>query len=78
MYDCICAVMVDLSISSILLITTIRFHLQLVADCGGIPVPIPIVRGTHELLPQYQQNMHGLLMVEGDDIDPQVWDNLSS
>lgn len=50
-----------------------EFHLQMLVDHGAIPVPVPIVRGVDKLLPYYFQESHGLLMVEGDDIDPQFY-----
>ena len=47
-----------------------EFHLQLLVRLNVLPVMVPVVPGTQACLPQYADNMQGLLLVEGEDIDP--------
>lgn len=47
-----------------------EFHLELLVQLGTFPVIVPMVDGTLECLPQYMERMDGLLLVEGDDIEP--------
>ncbi len=47
-----------------------EYHLQLLIRLKTLPVMIPVVEGTAECLPQYQKEMRGLLLVEGEDIEP--------
>jgi gamma-glutamyl-gamma-aminobutyrate hydrolase PuuD len=47
-----------------------EFHLDLLVQLGAFPVIVPVVDGTQECLPQYIEHMAGLLLVEGDDIEP--------
>ncbi|MGA2654213.1 MAG: gamma-glutamyl-gamma-aminobutyrate hydrolase family protein [Terracidiphilus sp.] len=47
-----------------------EFHLDLLTQCGAFPVIVPVVKGTLPCLPQYMERMDGLLLVEGDDIEP--------
>ena len=47
-----------------------ELHLQLLMRWKTLPVMIPVVEGTLECLPQYQREMCGLLIVEGEDIEP--------
>ena len=47
-----------------------ELHLQLLIQLGALPVMIPVVDGTLTCLPQYEKEMSGLLLVEGEDIDP--------
>lgn len=47
-----------------------ELHLQLLIQLGILPVMIPVVEGTLACLPQYEKQMSGLLLVEGEDIDP--------
>jgi gamma-glutamyl-gamma-aminobutyrate hydrolase PuuD len=47
-----------------------EFHLDLLVQLGAFPVIVPVVDGTQECLPQYMEHMAGLLLVEGDDIEP--------
>jgi len=47
-----------------------EFHLDLLTQCGAFPVIVPLVRGTLPLLSQYMERMDGLLLVEGDDVEP--------
>lgn len=47
-----------------------EFHLELLIRLGTLPVMVPVVDGTLRCLPQYMQHMRGLLLVEGEDIEP--------
>jgi gamma-glutamyl-gamma-aminobutyrate hydrolase PuuD len=47
-----------------------ELHLELLIRLGTFPVIVPVVEGTLDCLPQYMERMNGLLLVEGDDIDP--------
>jgi gamma-glutamyl-gamma-aminobutyrate hydrolase PuuD len=47
-----------------------EFHLELLIQFGILPVIVPVAEGTLECLPQYMERMDGLLLVEGDDIEP--------
>ena len=47
-----------------------EFHLELLVQLGVFPVIVPVVDGTLECVPQYMERMDGLLLVEGDDIEP--------
>ena len=45
-------------------------HLELLVHLGLLPLLVPIVRGTNACLEQYAEEMQGLLLVEGQDIEP--------
>lgn len=45
-------------------------HLGLLVKLRLLPLMIPVVDGTLDCLPQYVEKMSGLLLVEGEDIDP--------
>jgi gamma-glutamyl-gamma-aminobutyrate hydrolase PuuD len=47
-----------------------EFHLELLVQLGTVPVIVPVVGGTLSCLQQYMERMDGLLLVEGDDIEP--------
>ncbi len=47
-----------------------EFHLELLVRLGVAPVIVPVVPGTLKCLPQYKDRMDGLLLVEGDDVEP--------
>src|ERR1041385_2312545 len=46
-------------------------HLELLTHLGLMPILIPVVDGTSRYLADYQNPMHGLLLVEGEDIEPE-------
>jgi gamma-glutamyl-gamma-aminobutyrate hydrolase PuuD len=48
-----------------------EYHLDLLIRLRMFPVMVPVVEGTLRCLPQYMQGMKGLLLVEGEDIEPQ-------
>ena len=45
-------------------------HLELLASLGTLPVLVPVSPSAPDCLPQYMEMMDGLLLAEGDDIDP--------
>jgi len=45
-------------------------HLENVIQAGLLPVMIPVARGTLACLAQYSRGMDGLLLVEGEDVEP--------
>jgi gamma-glutamyl-gamma-aminobutyrate hydrolase PuuD len=47
-----------------------EFHLELLIRLRLLPLMIPVVEGTTPCLPQYWEEMAGLLLVEGEDIEP--------
>ena len=47
-----------------------EYHLDLLISVGILPVMIPVVKGTVFCLAQYMEGMAGLLLVEGEDLEP--------
>jgi gamma-glutamyl-gamma-aminobutyrate hydrolase PuuD len=47
-----------------------ELHLELLIRMGTLPLMVPVVHGTPACLPQYMERMDGLLLVEGDDVEP--------
>lgn len=47
-----------------------EFHLALLVRLKTLPVMVPVVEGSPACLPDYVANMRGLLLVEGEDIEP--------
>jgi gamma-glutamyl-gamma-aminobutyrate hydrolase PuuD len=47
-----------------------EYHLALLIRLGILPVMVPVVDGAPECLPDYMAGMKGLLLVEGEDIEP--------
>jgi gamma-glutamyl-gamma-aminobutyrate hydrolase PuuD len=47
-----------------------ELHLHLLIEMGCLPIMVPVVKGTEACLPQYRKEMRGLLLVEGEDVDP--------
>jgi gamma-glutamyl-gamma-aminobutyrate hydrolase PuuD len=47
-----------------------EFHLRLLVRLKTLPVMVPVVEGSRECLPQYVSDMRGLVLVEGEDIEP--------
>ncbi len=48
-----------------------EYHLALLIRTGVLPVMVPVVEGAPACLPEYMTNMKGLLLVEGEDIEPE-------
>jgi gamma-glutamyl-gamma-aminobutyrate hydrolase PuuD len=47
-----------------------ELHLELLLGLRIMPMIVPVVEGTTACLPQYMEQMDGLLLVEGEDIEP--------
>ncbi len=47
-----------------------EYHLALLVRLGLLPVMVPVVEGAPACLPDYTAGMKGLLLVEGEDIEP--------
>ncbi len=47
-----------------------EIHLELLARLGMLPIIVPVSESTPQCLPQYIDMMAGLLLAEGDDVDP--------
>jgi gamma-glutamyl-gamma-aminobutyrate hydrolase PuuD len=47
-----------------------ELHLELLLRLRLMPVIVPVVRGVLSFLPEYLRRMDGLLLVEGEDIEP--------
>jgi len=47
-----------------------ELHLALLIRAGILPVMVPVADGAPACLPDYMANMRGLLLVEGEDIEP--------
>jgi gamma-glutamyl-gamma-aminobutyrate hydrolase PuuD len=45
-------------------------HLENLLQAGVLPVIVPVARGALACLPQYSKRMRGLLLVEGEDVEP--------
>jgi gamma-glutamyl-gamma-aminobutyrate hydrolase PuuD len=45
-------------------------HLENLLQAGLLPMTVPVVRGAVECLPEYTERMGGLLLVEGEDVEP--------
>ncbi|TQD77684.1 hypothetical protein C1H46_036785 [Malus baccata] len=50
-----------------------EYHLYLIVSCGAVPIIIPRVSGVHMLLQSFEL-IHGVLLCEGEDIDPSYYD----
>ncbi|KAL3336794.1 hypothetical protein AABB24_029454 [Solanum stoloniferum] len=51
-----------------------EYHLDLIVSYGAAPVIVPRVSGVHMLLESFQP-IHGVLLCEGEDIDPSLYDS---
>ena len=49
-------------------------HLELLIRLKMLPTMIPVVEGTLSCLPDYMADMGGLLIVEGEDIEPKHYE----
>ena len=47
-----------------------EYHLALLVRLGLLPAMVPVVEGAPACLPDYMAGMKGLLLVEGEDIEP--------
>jgi len=51
-----------------------EYHLDLIVGYGAVPVIVPRVAGVHALLDSFEP-IHGVLLCEGEDIDPSLYDS---
>ncbi|GAV69148.1 Peptidase_C26 domain-containing protein [Cephalotus follicularis] len=51
-----------------------EYHLDLIVSYGAVPVIVPRVSGVHMLLESFEP-IHGVLLCEGEDIDPSLYDS---
>ncbi|KAI4320321.1 hypothetical protein MLD38_033817 [Melastoma candidum] len=49
-----------------------EYHLDLIVSYGAVPVIVPRVSGVHMLLDSFEP-IHGVLLCEGEDIDPSLY-----
>ncbi|GAB4827920.1 hypothetical protein Ancab_034804 [Ancistrocladus abbreviatus] len=54
-----------------------EYHLDLIVGYGAVPVIVPRVTGIHMLLESFEP-FHGVLLCEGEDIDPSLYEDDSS
>ena len=52
-----------------------EFHLQLLIRVKTLPIMVPVVENAPSCLAQYMEHMRGLLIVEGEDIEPKRYDH---
>lgn len=50
-----------------------EYHLDLIVNYGAVPIIVPRVSGVHKLLESFEP-IHGVLLCEGEDIDPSLYD----
>ncbi|KAM7276820.1 hypothetical protein ACFE04_018686 [Oxalis oulophora] len=50
-----------------------EYHLDLIVNYGAVPVIVPRVSGVHMLLESFEP-IHGVLLCEGEDIDPSLYE----
>ncbi|KAI3794190.1 hypothetical protein L1987_36819 [Smallanthus sonchifolius] len=50
-----------------------EYHLDLIVGYGAVPVIVPRVAGVHTLLHSFEP-IHGVLLCEGEDIDPSLYE----
>ena len=50
-----------------------EYHLELLVKLGLLPIMVPVVEGTEACLGQFKELMDGLLITEGEDIDPKYF-----
>jgi putative glutamine amidotransferase len=53
-----------------------ELHLDLLFRLKILPCIVPVADGVLEYLPQYAENMRGLLLVEGEDVEPSRYEAL--
>ena len=52
-----------------------ELHLQLLIRVRTLPIMVPVAEGTRACLPQYMEEMRGLLLVEGEDVEPKRYEH---
>ena len=56
------------------MISSGEYHLDLIVKYGAVPVIVPRVTGIHLLLDSFEP-IHGVLLCEGEDIDPSLYES---
>ncbi|KMT18588.1 hypothetical protein BVRB_2g027200 isoform A [Beta vulgaris subsp. vulgaris] len=51
-----------------------EYHLDLIVNYGAVPIIVPRVSGIHMVLDSFEP-IHGVLLCEGEDIDPSLYDS---
>ncbi|KAL5726533.1 hypothetical protein ACHQM5_009571 [Ranunculus cassubicifolius] len=51
-----------------------EYHLDLIVGYGAVPIIVPRVTGVHMLLDSFEP-IHGVLLCEGEDIDPSLYES---
>ncbi|GAQ80278.1 glutamine amidotransferase-like protein [Klebsormidium nitens] len=51
-----------------------EYHLDLIVRYGAVPVIVPRVKGVHNLIDSFEP-IHGVLLCEGEDIDPSLYEH---
>jgi gamma-glutamyl-gamma-aminobutyrate hydrolase PuuD len=51
-----------------------EYHLDLIVGYGAVPVIVPRVAGVHALLDSFEP-IHGVLLCEGEDVDPSLYES---
>lgn len=51
-----------------------EYHLDLIVSYGAVPIIVPRVTGVHMLLESFEP-IHGVLLCEGEDIDPSLYES---
>jgi hypothetical protein len=51
-----------------------EYHLDLIVSYGAVPVIVPRVSGVHSLLDSFEP-IHGVLLCEGEDVDPTLYES---
>lgn len=51
-----------------------EYHLDLIVKYGAVPIIVPRVSGIHKLIHSFEP-IHGVLLCEGEDIDPSLYDS---
>lgn len=54
-----------------------EYHLDLIVNYGAVPVIVPRVSGVHMLLDSFEP-IHGVLLCEGEDLDPSLYEGDAS
>ena len=54
-----------------------EYHLDLIVKYGAVPVIVPRVSGLDMLLDSFEP-IHGVLLCEGEDVDPSLYENEST
>lgn len=70
---CFCNLIHNFYCMCLILCYSGEYHLDLIVRYGAVPVIAPRVSGIHTLLESFEP-IHGVLLCEGEDIDPSLYD----